>query len=53
MDQRALFFIIAAAVAAVLTTVIDDSLRYVPEILAVTYAILAAASYLDWRTNKR
>ena len=53
MDQRALFFIIAASVAALLTTVIDDELRYVPELVAVTYAVLAAASYLDWRTNKR
>ena len=53
MDQRALFFIIAAAVAALLTTVTADELRYVPEIVAVMYTILAAASYLDWRTNKR
>ncbi len=53
MDQRALFFMIAAAVAALLTTVIDDTLRYVPELVAITYAVLAAASYLDWRTNKR
>jgi hypothetical protein len=53
MDQRALFFFIAAVVAALLTTVIDDELRYVPELVAITYAVLAAASYLDWRTNKR
>ena len=53
MDQRALFFMIAAAVAALLTTVIDDELRYVPELVAITYAVLAAASYLDWRTKQR
>jgi len=53
MDQRALFFIIAAGVAALIAPVTDDELRYVPEILAAVYAILAAASYLDWRTNKR
>ena len=53
MDQRALFFIVAAGVAALLAPVTDDELRYVPVLVAVTYAILAAASYLDWRTNKR
>ena len=53
MDQRALFFMIAAVVSGLLTTVIDDELRYVPELVAATYAVLAAASYLDWRTNKR
>lgn len=53
MDQRALFFVIAAGVAALLSTVIDEELRYVPELVAVVYAILAVASYLDWRTNKR
>lgn len=53
MDQRALFFFVAAVVAALIAPVTDDGLRYVPEIVAVTYVILAAASYLDWRTNKR
>jgi hypothetical protein len=53
MDQRALFFIIAAAAAALLAPVTDEELRYVPEIVAVLYVLLAVASYLDWRTNKR
>ena len=53
MDQRALFFLIAAGAAALLAPVTDAHLRYVPELLAVLYVILAAASYLDWRTNKR
>lgn len=53
MDQRALFFLIAAGAAALLAPVTDAQLRYVPEIVAVLYVILAAASYLDWRTNKR
>ena len=53
MDQRALFFVIAAGVAALLAPVTDEELRYVPELVAVTYVVLAAASYLDWRTNKR
>jgi len=53
MDQRALFFIVAAGLAALLAPVTDEKLRYVPEVVAVVYVILAAASYLDWRTNKR
>ena len=53
MDQRALFFVIAAGVAALLAPVTDEELRYVPELVAVIYLVLAAASYLDWRTNKR
>ncbi len=53
MDQRALFFIVAAVVAGLLAPVTAEELRYVPELVAVVYAVLAAASYLDWRTNKR
>ena len=53
MDQRALFFIVAAVVAGLLVPVIDDELRYVPQTVSVVYVILSALSYLDWRTNKR
>jgi hypothetical protein len=53
MDQRALFFLIAAGAAFLLAPVTDEELRYVPELVTVIYLILAAASYLDWRTNKR
>jgi hypothetical protein len=53
MDQRALFFIVAAGIATLIAPVTDDDLRYVPEIVAVVYVILAAASYLDWRTKQR
>lgn len=53
MDQRALFFLIAACAAGLLVPVIDDDLRYVPEIVAVVYVLLAAASYLDWRAKQR
>lgn len=53
MDQRALFFIIAAGLAGLLIPVTDEELRYVPEIVAVVYVVLAAASYLDWRTKQR
>ena len=53
MDQRALFFVTAAVLAGLLVPVTAEALRYVPTIVSVTYVILAAASYLDWRTNKR
>jgi flagellar biosynthesis protein FliQ len=53
MDQRALFFIVAAVLAALILPVTDESLQYVPKIVSVTYVVLAAASYLDWRTSRR
>ena len=53
MDQRALFFFVAAVIAGALIPVIDEELRYVPQIVAIVYVLLAAASYFDWRTNKR
>ena len=53
MDHRALFFFVAAVVAALIAPVTADELRYVPETVAVTYVLLAAASYLDWRSKRR
>jgi len=53
MDQRALFFFVASVVAALIVPVAAEELRYVPTTVSVVYVILAAASYLDWRTNKR
>ena len=53
MDQRALFFIIAAVLAGLLVPVTAETLRYVPTTVSVVYVILASVSYLDWRTNKR
>ncbi len=53
MDRRAIFFLGAAAVSAILIPETDESLRYVPEVLAIVYVLLAVASYLDWRTNNR
>ena len=53
MDRRALFFIIVAVVAALLVPVTDETLRYVPRIVSVTYVVLALASYLNWRTTRR
>ncbi len=53
VDRRAIFFLGAGAVSAVLIPATDVELRWVPMWLAVIYAVLALASYLDWRSNNR
>jgi hypothetical protein len=53
MDPRALFFLAAATLAAVLIPATPSDLRWVPELVAVTYLVLAVASYFDWRTANR
>jgi flagellar biosynthesis protein FliQ len=53
MDRRASFFLVAAAVAAALALVIEDDLVYVPRLLAIIYLVLAAVSWLDWKTSNR
>ena len=53
MDRRAIFFLGAAAICAVLIPGTDAELRWVPTALAVVYVVLAAASWLDWRSNNR
>ena len=53
VDRRAIFFLGAAAVSAVLIPATDLGLRWVPTWLAVVFVVLALASYLDWRSNKR
>jgi hypothetical protein len=53
VDHRALFFLGAAMVAAVLIPLTESGLRWVPQAVAVVYVLLAVASYLDWRTNNR
>ena len=53
MDRRAIFFLGAAALCAVLVPETDAGLRWVPTWVAVVYVVLAAASYLDWRSNNR
>jgi hypothetical protein len=52
MDRRAIFFLGAAAMSAALIPETEAKLRNVPEILAVVYVLLAAASYLDWRSSR-
>jgi hypothetical protein len=52
VDQRALFFLGAAAVAVVLVPLTESDLRWVPRAVAVIYVLLAVASYLDWRSTR-
>jgi hypothetical protein len=53
VDRRAVFFLGAAVVSAVIIPETTAALRWVPTWLSVTYVVLALASYLDWRTNNR
>jgi hypothetical protein len=52
MDRRALFFLGAAAVCAALVLPSDPDLRWVPTVLAITYLVLAALSFLDYRSRR-
>ena len=52
MDRRAIFFLGAAALAAVLIPATEAKLRNVPIWLTVVYLALALASYLDWRSSR-
>jgi len=53
MDRRAIFFLGAAVLAAALIPATDEELRWVPIWVAGIYVALAAASWLDWRSNHR
>ena len=53
MDRRAIFFLGAAVMAAVLIPATDHELRWVPVWVAVIYVVLAAVSWLDWRSSHR
>jgi len=53
VDRRAIFFLGAAVMAAVLIPATDHELRWVPVWVAVIYVVLAAVSWLDWRSSRR
>jgi len=53
MDRRAVFFLCSALVCAVLTFVTPSELRWVGNVMAVAYAALAAASWLDHSSRRR
>jgi hypothetical protein len=51
MDRRAIFFLGAAAVCAVLIPATDSDLRWVPITMAISYLVLALLSLLDARAR--
>jgi len=52
-DRRSLFFLVAAVVAACMAPLSDPGLRWVPEVVAVTYVVLAILSFLDYESRRR
>ena len=53
LDRRSVFFVISAVVAALMVPLSDADLRWVPEVVAVTYVVLAVASFLDHESRRR
>ena len=53
MDRRALFFAIAAIVCDALVPVAEAEHRWVPEVTAGAYAVLALVSFLDFVSRAR
>ena len=53
MSRRVTFFVIAAVTCAVLTLAAPADLRWVPEVVAVVYGVLAALTALEeWSTTR-
>ena len=53
MDRRAIFFVSAAIVCALLIPATDTEFRWVPIATAIVYVVLALASLLDARSRDR
>lgn len=53
LDRRAVFFAIAGLLCLALVPVTPDNLRWVGWLLAVTFAVLSAASLLDDLSRQR
>ena len=51
MDRRAIFFLGAAVVCAVLIPATESELRWVPIAMSIAYTILAVLSLLDARSR--
>jgi hypothetical protein len=53
-DRRAFVFLLFAVVCVVLAPVAEPRHRWVPEVTAVVYVVLAAGSLLDaWSRSRR
>jgi hypothetical protein len=53
MDRRAIFFLGAGVICAVLTPATPSDIRWFPIVVAIAYFVLAAASALDNRSRRR
>ena len=53
LDRRAVFFAVAGLVCLLLVPATPDNLRWVGWLLAVTFAVLSAASLLDDLARRR
>jgi hypothetical protein len=53
MDRRAAFFVLSSGLSAAMIPVAEADVRWVPESTAVTYLVLALASFLDFRSRRR
>ena len=53
IDRRALFFLGAAVVCAILIPVAESEQRWVPISLSIVYVLLALASWADNRGRRR
>jgi hypothetical protein len=53
MDRRAVFFMISAVLCVVLTGATPADLRWVGNVMALGYVVLAAASWLDYASRRR
>jgi hypothetical protein len=54
VDRRALFFLVAALICVLLVPVAEQAHRWVAEVTAVGYVVLAAGSALDaWSRSRR
>jgi hypothetical protein len=53
VDRRAVFCLLAAALCALLVPVTPEEYFWVGVGISVTYLVLAAASYLDFRSRTR
>ena len=52
-DRRALFFVLAAVACVLLIPLAEPEHRWVAEVTAITYVVLAAASALDAWSRSR
>jgi hypothetical protein len=53
IDRRSRFFAGASLVCVVLIPLSDASLRWVPILVSIVYAVLAVLSFLDFRSRAR